>query len=83
MPELEECISNNKVVEGIPLDKDNTLFLSKDDVFSIAFSIVCTLGGFVSSVPLDTQKQEDTMHSLSGKLSLHHFYRFIAITALE
>ena len=83
MPELEDCISNNKCVDHLPLDIDPSLKLRKDEVFSVAFSIVCTLGSFIQPVPLDLPKQQEILHNLAQNLALHHFYRFIAVAALE
>ena len=58
MSELEECIVNNKVVESIPLDKGPIAFINKEEVFSIAFSVVCTLGSFIRPIILDQLKQD-------------------------
>lgn len=52
MQDLEDCIVHNKVVETIPLDKSEGL-LNKEDVFSLAFSIVSNIGTFLRPIPLD------------------------------
>lgn len=82
MEELEECILKNRVVENVPLSGSADL-LSPDEVFSTAFSVICTLGSFLQNIPLSGQKQFETVQLLRKRLASHHLYRFIATLTLE
>lgn len=66
----------------MPLDLDKTVRLNPDDIFSVAFSIISTLGSFIQPIPLDSSKQDEILHTLTQKMAVHHYYRFIAVCAL-
>ena len=82
MPDLEECILNNRVVLNVPLDGQQEK-LSRDDVFEVSFAIICSLGSFIRNIPLAEEKKREVAVSLRGHLSTHHFYRFMACMTLE
>lgn len=66
----------------MPLDKDSQQLLNKEDVFSLAFSIVSNIATFLRPIALDPLKQTEILQNLRNILSTHHFYRFIASTTL-
>lgn len=62
----------------MPLDNTSRQLLNKEDVFSLAFSIVSNIATFLRPISLDPLKETEILQKLRNNLTTHHFYRFIA-----